>query len=379
MHYLDHSATTQVHPEAAQAALRCMLHQYGNPSSLHSLGYQAKCVLEEAREIVAKSLHADPARLFFTSGGTESNNLAIFGAAEAGKRKGRKIVTTAMEHPSVLEPMKALERQGFQVDYLLPDREGRISSAQLAQAIDRDTILVSMMLVNNETGVRLPVAEAAKWIRRNQAPALLHTDAVQGFLKLPLSVKRLGADLLTVSGHKVHAPKGVGALYVAKALSLPPRTFGGGQEKHLRSGTEALPSIAAFACALQQAPALSAAWEQVEALNRRLREGLAHPPQGLPAALLHSPADALPHILNFSLGQVRAETMLHFLSQREIYVSSGSACGKSKPSHVLTAMGLPPEAIRSALRVSLDPGNRPQDVDALLAGLWAGLRQLRAG
>lgn len=371
-HYLDNSATTRVLDAAAQKALFLMTEEYGNPSSLHTRGFRAKCELEDAREILANSLGAEPAELYFTSGGTESNNLAVFGAAQALRRRGNKIVTTAIEHPSVLEVMKELQKQGFEVVFLQPDSRGAVSREELEQTVDEKTILVSMMLVNNETGTVQPVKAAAELIRRRRLPALLHTDAVQAYLKMPLSVSRLGVDLLTVSGHKVHAPKGVGALYAAKKARLLPTHFGGGQEKKLRSGTESLPLIGAFAEAVRLSGSVRENAEQTGRLNQRLREKLA----AVEGVSIHSPEDGLPYILNFSAGHVKAETMLHYLSAQEIYVSSGSACGRGKPSHVLEAMGLDAGAIDSALRVSFSRFSTQEDVDALVQAVAEGLRTL---
>ncbi|MFR6279460.1 MAG: cysteine desulfurase family protein, partial [Acutalibacter sp.] len=242
-HYLDNSATTQVLRPVAERALELMVEEYGNPSSLHTRGFRARQRVEEARALVAQRLGAQAEEITFTSGGTEANNLALFGAAQARKRLGNKIVTTAAEHDSVLNPCREMEKLGFEVVYVKPDSSGHLPSEALAAAIDQNTILVSCMLVNNETGAIFPVEEAARAIRRSKAPALLHVDAVQAFGKLPFTVKKLGADLLTLSGHKLHAPKGVGALYVKKTTRLLPRTLGGGQERGLRSGTENVPLI----------------------------------------------------------------------------------------------------------------------------------------
>lgn len=369
---MDNSATTKVFEETAQKAVSFMVENYGNPSSLHTMGFKAKCALDEAREIISKSISAKPEEIYFTSGGTESNNLAIFGAAEAGKRNGRRIVTTEIEHPSVLAAMKDLERQGYEVEYLKPDSAGKITDDKLDAAIDDKTILVSLMMVNNETGTVLPTAQAGRIIRRKKSPALLHVDAVQGYMKLPLSPKKAGADLISISGHKVHAPKGVGALYVSKNCRIKPQQFGGGQENGLRSGTQAMPLIAAFGNAVEIMPPLSETQEKVRSLNETLRAGLLE----FPEVKLHSQADGIANIVNFSAGKVRAETMLHFLAQKGVYVSSGSACGRLKPSHVLTAMGIPKEEISSSLRVSFSHLNEMEDISALLSALREGLDSL---
>lgn len=371
-HYLDNSATTQVLPAVAEKAVELMVKEFGNPSSLHTRGFQARKLLEEARAQVADALGAQPEEITFTSGGTESNNLVLFGAAQARRRLGNKIVTTAAEHDSVLNPCRALEQQGFQVVYLKPDSTGRLPEEALAQAIDEKTILVSVMLVNNETGAVFPVEAAGKAIRRKKAPALLHTDAVQGFGKLPFTVKRLGVDLLTLSGHKIHAPKGIGALYVKKGVRILPRTLGGGQERGLRSGTESVPLICALGEAVKQLPPALETLERVGELNSLLRQHLAQ----LPQVTIHSPEEGLPYVLNFSAGRVRGETMLHFLAERGVYVSSGSACGRAKPSHVLEAMGLPKEQVESALRVSFSRFSTREDVEALVEGLKLGLETL---
>ncbi len=372
VHYLDNSATTPVLPEAAQAAVELMTEEYGNPSSLHTKGFAARRRVEAARAAVAARLGARPEELTFTSGGTEANNLALFGAAQARKRMGRKIVTTAAEHDSVLNPCRELEKQGFQVVYLKPDGTGRLPEEALFDAIDGDTILVSVMLVNNETGAVFPVEAAARAIRRKKAPALLHTDCVQAFGKLDFTPQKLGADLVTISGHKVHAPKGIGALYVKKGTRLLPHVFGGGQERGLRPGTESTPLIAAFGRAVELLPKAGEALPAVRDLNARLRRGLAE----LEGVTVHSPEDGLPYVLSFSAGRVRAETMLHFLAERGVFVSAGSACGRAKPSHVLEAMGLPRDQVASALRVSFSRFSTQEDVEALLQGLKEGLGRL---
>lgn len=370
--YLDNSATTRVCDEAAQKALELMTKCYGNPSSLHTMGLRAEEAMTAARRSIAAMLGAEEKNITFTSGGTESNNLALFGAAYALRRRGNRIVTTAVEHHSVLHAAQQLEKEGFEVIYLQPDAAGNIPAKAIFDAVNSKTILVSMMAVNNETGVIFPVETAAAAIRRAKAPALLHVDAVQAFGKMPLRPAKLGVDLMSISGHKVHAPKGIGALYVKTGVRILPRTFGGGQEKDLRPGTESVPLIGAFGAAVDAMPPMAEEAAAVQLLNRRLREELA----ALPDVNIHSPENGLPYILNFSAGRVRAETMLHFLAQRGIYVSSGSACAKAARSHVLSAMGLPAAEIDSSLRVSFSRYNTEEDVAALAVALKEGLQTL---
>lgn len=376
-HYLDNSATTPVLPQAAQKALELMTENFGNPSSLHKRGFAAKQELEAARAAVAEQLSAKAEEIVFTSGGTEANNLAIFGTATALQRRGKKIVTTQIEHDSVLGTMQALERQGFTVVTLAPNADGTITKEQLEEAIDEQTILVSLMRVNNETGAILPVEQAARIIKRKKSPALLHTDAVQAFGKLDCNVQKLGVDLLTVSGHKVHAPKGVGALFIRKGVRILPILHGGGQERGLRSGTESVPLIGAFGVAAGALPRPAEQLPQIERLNRLLREKLAE----IDGVTINSPAIGegyLPYVINFSVGRVRAETMLHFLSEHGISVSSGSACGKAKPSHVLAAMGLPEERIASSIRASFSRFTTEEDILALAEGVAEGLQEIRS-
>ena len=356
--YLDSAATTRVCQEAAQAAYEAMTGGFGNPSSGYAVGQQAAARMKACRETVADSLGCLPEELTFLSCGTEGDNWAIRAAVEYGKRRGKHIITTAIEHAAVLEPIKDLERQGYEVTYLKPDRKGHISLDELTAALRPDTVLVSMMLVNNELGTILPVAQAAQAIRDSGAPALLHCDAVQGFLKVPFTPGELGVDLLTISGHKVRAPKGIGAQYIRKGLELKPLLLGGGQERGLRSGTEPTAQIAALAAAC-------AAWraEDREKLARtkaytldRLRR--------VPGLEVVSPGDA-PHICAVALPGYPSEMLVRDLSDRGICVSSGSACYKGKPSHVFAALGLPKRTLMGVLRVSFSPENREEDGDAL--------------
>ena len=372
-HYLDNAATTPVRPEAAQAALEAMTEGWGNPSSQYVLGRQAADRVKGWRGELAKALGCGPEELCFTSCGSESDNWAILGALEINRRKGRHIITTAVEHAAVLEPLKALERQGYEVTYLQPDHAGHIDPAQVTGALRPDTALVSMMLVNNELGTVLPVKETARALRRAGSSALLHCDAVQGFLKVPFTPAELGVDLLSVSGHKVHAPKGVGALYVRRGLKLPPLIRGGGQEKGLRSGTEATAQIAAFAAAARLgAASFREDTARMSALKAEVIRRLA---LEIPEASVLVP-DGAPHILPISLPGYESEVVVRFLSDRGVYLSSGSACHRGKPSHVFAALKLPKPVLDGALRVSFSYDTAREDVDALIEGLKAAKEAL---
>lgn len=366
--YLDNSATTRVSPAAAEAVMKVMTENYGNPSSLHSKGYEAQTALENAREAIAGRLGAAKSEIYFTSGGTESNNLAITGAAEASRRLGNKIVTTEIEHPSVYDAVKHLESCGFETVFLKPDTYGRISQEQLEENIDESTILVSIMMVNNELGSVLPVGEVSRIIKRKKAPALLHCDAVQAFGKLPVNVKRLGVDLLTVSSHKIHGPKGAGALFIKKGVRIVPRTYGGLQESSIRCGTEGLPAIAGFGAAAGEMEFDGTA----ASLNMYLRQRLAT----LDGVHINSGEDATEYILNISVPGIRSETMLHYLASRGVYVSSGSACSKGKKSRVLGACGIDESLIDSALRISFSKYNTKDDIDRLLDGISGAMDSL---
>ena len=365
MVYLDNSATTAVCPAAAEKAVYMMTNCFGNPSSLHTLGFHAEQEMTAARRIAADWLGVKPAELVFTSGGTESNNLALFGATEAKKRQGRQVVTTAVEHSSIMAACTALEQAGWEITRLQPDAQGQITPAQVVEACRPDTVLVSVMMVNNETGARFRVENMVPAIRRKCPRALIHCDVVQAAGKLSLNLTRLGVDLASVSGHKLHAPKGVGLLYVRRGVRLVPRAAGGGQETGLRSGTEATPAIAALGAAIQSLPSPAEQDALYQRLRRRLMDGLADRAD----VRFHLPPDGVPYVIHLSVPGVRSETMLHFLAEREIYVSSGSACSKGKKSPVLTAMGLPDEDIDSALRISLGYTNTEEDIDAFVQAL----------
>ena len=371
--YLDNAATTRVCPEAARAALEAMTEGYGNPSSGYALGQAAAAALKEHRAAVASRLGCAPEELIFTSCGTEGDNWAIRAAADYGRRKGRHIITTAIEHAAVLEPVKALAAQGYEVTYLKPDRSGHVSPDALRAALRPDTVLVSMMLVNNELGTILPVAETARVLKEAGSGVLLHCDGVQGFLKVPFTPKELGVDMLSISGHKIHAPKGIGAMYIRKGLKISPFIRGGGQENGLRSGTEATGQLAALAAAVTAGRAtlerdLAAMADLKQYAVDRLKSAV---PRG--KVLVEGGA---PHILPISLVGYKSEVVVRFLSDRGVYISSGSACHKGKPSHVYAALKLPKKEQDGALRLSFSYDTTREDIDALVEGLQAAQAQL---
>ncbi len=372
-HYLDNAATTQTRPEAAQAAVTAMTEEWGNPSSRYAFGQEASGRLKEHRAQVAAGLGCRPEEVYFLSCGTEGDNWAIAAAVEKNRRKGKHLITTAIEHAAVLEPIRELERQGYEVTWLQPDQQGIITAEQVEAALRPDTILVAMMLVNNELGTVLPVAETARAIRAARCPALLHCDAVQGFLKVPFTPEGLGVDTLAVSGHKVHAPKGIGALYIRRGLRLPPLIRGGGQEEGLRSGTEPTAQTAAFAAAVE---AGRASLERDLAHMRELKDYAARTLREQVPGLELIGAGTAPHILPVTLPGYKSEVVLRFLSDRGIYVSSGSACHKGKPSHVYAALKLPKPQLDGILRISFSYDTAREDVDALVQGLKEAQAQL---
>lgn len=317
-HYLDNSATTRVSEAATQKAVELMREKFGNPSSLHSFGFEAEKELTAARQAIAEAIGAKENEVFFTSGGTESNNLALMGVVEAMKRRGNKIVTTAIEHHSVLDTAKHLESLGFEVEFVYPKDKNGFDVKDFESAIDEKTILVSVMMTNNETGLMPPVAKIPAIIKRKGAPALFHIDAVQGFGKENINVASLKCDLMSISAHKVHGPKGIGALYIRKGVRVMPRTFGGKQENKIRPGTEALPLIGAFGVAASEIN-ISKNRDKICELNTYLRQKLSE----FDDIIINSPDDASPYILNFSAMGIRSETMLHHLSTFGVYVSSG--------------------------------------------------------
>ncbi len=358
MIYLDNSATTKPCPEAVEAVTQALTKNWGNPSALYGFGIDTARQLRTARHTVAAALGAEPDRVFFTSGGTEADNWAIFGTMKRMGKRGKHIVTTAIEHHAILHCTKDLEAQGYTVTYLQPDDQGRITLDALKAALRKDTILVSIMMVNNEVGSVMPIAAMAKLTHKLCPDAYFHTDAVQGFLKVPFSARTLGADLISVSSHKVHGPKGVGALYISPRLrSFPPLLLGGGQENGYRSGTEGTPAIFGFAAACA---AVKSSTHPEQALLSDFAEKLS----ALDGVRINGAHEA-PHILSLAIPGVPTQNSINILQDHGICVSAGSACAKGHRSHVLEAMKVPPEVIDSAFRVSLSKDTTKEELDAL--------------
>lgn len=350
MIYLDNSATTKPCIQAVEAMTKAMTEDWGNPSALYSFGIDTARELRSARHQVAAALGAEPERVFFTSGGTEADNWAVFGTVKRMGKRGKHIITTAMEHHAILNCTKDLEAQGYEVTYLKPDSMGRITVEDLKSALRKDTILVSVMMVNNEVGSVMPISSMAKLTHKLCPDAIFHTDAVQGFLKVPFQAKTLGADLISISSHKIHGPKGAGALYISPRLkSFPPLLLGGGQEGGYRSGTEGTPAIFGFAAA---AEATSKAFREDISREKELISFLAEKLSSLPGVVINGAHEA-PHILSVSIPGVPTQNSINILQDAGICVSAGSACAKGHRSHVLTAMGISPEIIDCTFRVSL--------------------------
>ena len=362
--YLDNSATTRCSEAVRDIVVRTMMEDYGNPSSKHQKGLEAEHYIRDAREMIARTMKVNEKEIYFTSGGTESNNWALIGAAMANRRSGMHLITTAVEHAAVLMPMQYLEEQGFRVTYLPVDEKGHISLKDLEEAICEDTILVSMMYVNNEVGTIEPVAEAGKLIKGKNPRILFHVDAVQAYGKLPIYPKRLGVDMLSVSGHKIHGPKGSGFLYVNEKAKLRPLILGGGQQKGMRSGTDNVPGAAGLAQAARDCYAqLAENTEHLLTLKKQMMDGLRQLDQQLggtekkPVIVIHSEEgdSSAPHIVSAAFPGVRSEVLLHALEERGIYVSAGSACSSNKKlpvSPVLKELHLPTDQLESTLRFS---------------------------
>lgn len=363
MIYLDNSATTKPCPEAVQAMTDALVQNWGNPSALYEFGIESSALLRGARRKVAAAMGAEPDRVFFTSGGTEADNWAIFSTAKRYGKKNKHIITTAIEHHAVLRCMNELEHQGYEITYLQPDNLGNISLDSLNAALRKDTFLVSIMMVNNETGSVMPISKMAKLTHKVCPDAIFHTDAVQGFLKIPFSAKTLGADLISVSSHKIHGPKGAGALYISPKLkSFPAFLLGGGQEYGFRSGTEATPAIFGFAAACE---AVKATMEQDCAREKALLTSLIDRLGNLKGLIINGDHSA-PHILSLSVPGLPTQNSINILQDAGIYVSAGSACAKGHRSHVMSAMGLSPEVIDGSFRVSLCRDTTQEEMDKLV-------------
>lgn len=373
MHYLDNAATTRVADEVADVADAVLRAHFANPSSLYAAGARSEEIIADARETVAASLGARAGEIVFTSCGSEGNNLAILGAVQARRAWADHIVVTGYEHPSVQNPIAALEKSGWRVTVIDPDSEGHVDILRMAEAVGPKTALVAAMHINNEIGTVLDVASLAKLAKQKNSRTAVHVDGVQAWGKLPVRLHDTAIDSYTVSGHKIHAPKGVGALYLRAGYFVAPVFLGGGQEQKRRPGTENIAYIAALAKAVERMRQDSAARAaHIAALNERLWEGLS----ALSGVTRNSPPDARPELANFSIDGIKSETMLHFLESRDICVSSGSACSKGEASHTLRAMGLPRARVDTALRVSLCGENTAEDIEALLAALQEGMRTL---
>ena len=373
LHYLDNAATTIVAPEVADVINKAMREHWANPSSLYGPGARSEEALNAARAAVARTLGCKSRELYFTSCGSESNNLALLGAVQT-RTFGKGIVVSGFEHPSVQRPLEDLAKRGYNVTVVKPRTDGTLDINEMLEHVGKNTILVACMMVNNEVGTRNDVERLAAEVKRRNSRTIVHVDAVQAWMRVPIKLDNI--DTLSVSGHKIHAPKGIGALYLSDRLvqAFQPPYLGGEQERGLRPGTENLPyAMGLAAAAARLAKTMKSRDTAMRALNQRLRDGLA----AFPEVVLNSPADAVPEVLNFSTNCVNSQTFIEYLSGRHIYISGGSACDKGEPSHTLMAMGAPDLAVRTALRVSFCGDNTPEDVQALLDGLKDGLKELQ--
>lgn len=363
--YLDNAATTRVCTEAADIAYKVMTDCYGNPSSTHTKGRDAKAYLDTARAQIASALGCSASEVYFTSCGSESDVWAITRGAESAARRGRHIISSAVEHDAVRKTLEELESRGFEVTYLSPEKDGSVSADAVKAALREDTILVTLMMVNNETGGITDIAAIAKMLKGCGSKALLHTDAVQGFMKVPFSAKKLGADMISISGHKIHAPKGIGALYIKTGVKIKPLIRGGAQEGGMRAGTEAMPQIAAFGKAAEIA--FSGMKDNCDTMASLRVLAMSTICADIPEAQISG--GGAPHILSVSLPGWRSEVLMNFLEAEGIYVSRSSACKKGGRSHVLEAMRLPAQVIDGAIRVSFSRYNTEDDVLALCSAL----------
>lgn len=376
--YLDHAATTWVYEEVAETVKEIMCKEFGNPSSMHMKGVEAERMVKESAKKIAGILKVQEKEIYFTSGGTESNNWALIGCAQANKKRGKRIITSKIEHASVSSPMKFLEDQGFEIVRIGCDKNGIIDTNALREAINEETILVSVMMVNNEVGSVQPIEEISKIIKNVNKNTVFHVDAIQAFGKLKIFPKKLGIDMLSVSGHKIHAPKGTGFLYISDKTRILPLIYGGGQQNGMRSGTDNVPGIVGLA---QAAEIMYNNFSNNTEHMKRLREKLIIGLKGLDEVQINGPLEenAAPHIVNASFLGIRSEVLLHVLEDKEIYVSAGSACSSHKraPSAVLSAIGCEKAALESALRFSLCERSKEEEVDRVIEVLQENLPALR--
>ena len=372
--YLDNAATTKPCGEAVSAAVDAMTENYGNPSSLHRAGLDAQLAVDRARKAIAASIGADSSEIYFTSGATESNNLALRRISAAYGRKRRKIVISSVEHASVDETASALEKNGFEIVRISPRDDGRFYADDFISACDENTCLVSMMLVNNETGYIMPVRETFMAVKRSYTEIITHCDCVQGYMKLPIKAASLGADLISLSAHKIHGVKGVGAIYIKKGVRVIPIVTGGKQEKGIRSGTESAPLIAAFGAAVDKfRPTIAERYERVSQLKAHLLEKIG----GIENVTVNSPSDGSPYVINISAVGKRSEIMLHFLESKGIYVSSGSACSKGQQSGVLGEFGISGKRADGAVRISITAQTTEGELDEFAEALAEGMTKIR--
>lgn len=371
--YLDNAATTKPCAEAVQSAVSAMTENFGNPSSLHRVGLDAQLAVDNARKIIAGSIGADSNNIIFTSGATESNNLALRGICSAYGRKRRKIVASSVEHASVDETLSALEKSGFEIVRVSPRADGIFYSADFVKSCDENTVMITMMYVNNETGYILPVKETFSAVKRKYPDIITHSDCVQAYMKIPFKANALNVDLISLSGHKIHAVKGVGALYIKKGVRVLPIATGGKQEKGIRSGTESVPLICAFGTAVEKYnPTIKERYDRVSALKSHFLENLS----GIDSVSINSVDDASPYVINISVGK-RSEIMLHFLESKGIYVSSGSACSKGQQSGVLKQFGISDKNADSALRISMTAETTEKELDEFTKILCEGIETIR--
>lgn len=377
--YLDNSATTRAYPEVGELVYKVMCRDYGNPSSMHRKGVEAEHYVKDAKETIAKSLKVNAKEIFFTSGGTESDNLALIGVARANKRRGNHLITSSIEHPAILNTMRHLEEEeGFRVTYLPVDAAGRIRLDALKEALCEDTILVSVMYVNNEVGTVQPIEEAVQMVKAYDPQIIFHSDAVQGYGKYRIYPKRMGIDLLSASGHKIHGPKGIGFLYIGEKVKITPIVYGGEQQKNIRSGTENVPGIAGLGLASEM---IYKDLDMKVALMRELKAYFIEGLKKIDRTVIHglTAEGSAPHIISAGIAGIRSEVLLHTLEEKGIYVSSGSACASNHPaiSGVLKGIGAAQEYLDATLRFSMSEFTTKEEIDYTLETLYNCVPMLR--